>query len=97
MQIVHGRQLRVLLISGEHRVKAVSGREHDFWKIRTMSAGNLGRKNIFEFVSEFAEFVKPASGRITLEGMHNAANAPNDLFVRRARLKFQPGFVERLQ
>jgi len=97
MKGIHGRQLRVLLISGKHRGKAIGGGEHDFGKIRAVGASHLRREDVFEFVREFAEFVKPASRRIALKRVHNAANAANDFLVGRTRLEFQPGFVEPLQ
>ena len=58
---VHGRQFGILLISGQQRAKAIGGGEHHFGKVRAMEAGNLGRKHVFEFVREFAEFVESAS------------------------------------
>ena len=45
----------------------------------------------------FAEPVEAASGRVALEGVHGAANATNNFFIRRTSFELQAGFIERLQ
>src|SRR5215467_13115106 len=97
MKRVHRRQFRAFLISSQDRVKTIGGGKHDFGKVRAMSASDLRRENVFEFVREFAQFMKSASSRITLQRVHNPPNLANDFLVGRTRFELQPSFIERLQ
>ena len=94
---IHGRRFRVFLVSREHGAKAIGSGKHDFGKIRAMGARNPGRKRVFEFVSEFAEFVEAAGSRITLQGVDHAANPAHHFLVVGASLELQASFVEGLQ
>jgi hypothetical protein len=85
------------LKSGEHRFKGIGGGENDFGKFAGMVAADLRRKNIFQFVSEFAELVETAGCGIAFERVHGATDTAKDFFVGRTRLEFQSRFVEGLE
>jgi hypothetical protein len=58
---------------------------------------DLRRKNVFEFVSELAQLVETASGRVTFERVYGTAHAAYNFLVRGMSLKLEPRLVERLQ
>ena len=96
-QLFERRELLPSLVRGEHGLEGIGSRENDFGESGAVLLRHLRREDIFEFVSEFAELVKAAGSRITLERMHGATHAANDFLVGRMRLELEPGFVERLQ
>lgn len=93
----HGGRIDAALVSGEHGFEAVRGGEDDFSKLGAAGLRDVRSEHVFEFVSEFAEFVKAAGGGIALERVHGAADAANDGFVGGTRFELEAGFVERLQ
>src|ERR1700690_494179 len=62
----------------DKRAKYVSCAQGDFGDDGSV---RLKRQNIFEFVSEFAELAVAASSRVSLERMHDAAQAARGFSV----------------
>jgi hypothetical protein len=97
MESFHGRRIDAALVGGEHGFKAVGGGEDDFGKLGAAGLRYERSEDVFEFVSEFAEFVKAAGCGIALERVDGAADATNDAFVVGTRFELEAGFVERLE
>jgi hypothetical protein len=97
MKGVQGGEFRIFLVRGQHRAKTIGRREHNFGKVSAVKVGYLRGKHVFQFVSEFAEFVKAAGSGISFQRVDHAANATNHLRVGGTRLEFEARFVESLQ
>ena len=57
----------------------------------------LGRESVFHFMRQGAEFLVSTSGGIALEGVNDAANAPNNLWIASVSLELQARLIELLQ
>ncbi len=90
-------RLGIANVGAEHAFEGINGGENDFGEFGAMGLGDLERQNVFQFVSDFAEFLKTAGSRIAFEGVDGTANGANEFFVRRILFELQAGFVDDLQ
>jgi hypothetical protein len=62
-----------------------------------MGLGDLEQKDVFQFVSDFAQLVEAACGRIALQRVHSAANAPDELLIGGTFFELQSSIVDDLE
>ena len=87
----------MFLIRGEHAFESVDGGEDNFGELLAVREPDLRRENVFQFVCNFTELRKAASGGISLERVNGAADAANDFLVRGTLLELQTGIVDGLE
>jgi hypothetical protein len=62
-----------------------------------MSLSDLQRKDVFQFVRDFAQLVEPACGRIALQRVDSAADTPDEFLIGRTFFELQPSIVDDLE
>src|SRR5579859_6894229 len=96
-QGVAGRRVDPFAIGSEHGLESIRRCKNNFDKRALGGINSLRSQRVFHLVRQRAQFLVSTGRRVPLEGMHYAANAPNDFRVARARLKLQSRLIKLLQ
>ncbi len=92
-----GGRIDVPLIGGQHGAETIRGSENKFGELPAAGLRHLRGEHVFELVGKFAQLVKTASRRITLESVDGAANTTDHFLVAGTGFELEASLIERVE